>query len=124
MGMARTFRAISLRQETSCSSAVSGHMGIYIGNNQFVHAPHTGDVVTHLEHGWALGLVRRREAALASELVAGAALDTRICVERLDLVREVLLHCAPPQLQRRRDLTLLHREVARKHGEALDLLEA
>jgi peptidoglycan DL-endopeptidase CwlO len=22
-----------------------GHMGIYIGNDQYVHAPHTGDVV-------------------------------------------------------------------------------
>ena len=22
-----------------------GHVGIYIGNNQFIHAPHTGDVV-------------------------------------------------------------------------------
>jgi cell wall-associated NlpC family hydrolase len=22
-----------------------GHEGIYIGNNQFIHAPHTGDVV-------------------------------------------------------------------------------
>jgi peptidoglycan DL-endopeptidase CwlO len=22
-----------------------GHMGIYIGNNQMIHAPHTGDVV-------------------------------------------------------------------------------
>ena len=24
---------------------VPGHVGIYIGNNQFIHAPHTGDVV-------------------------------------------------------------------------------
>ena len=23
----------------------SGHVGIYIGNGQYVHAPHTGDVV-------------------------------------------------------------------------------
>ena len=23
----------------------SGHVGIYIGNNQYIHAPHTGDVV-------------------------------------------------------------------------------
>jgi cell wall-associated NlpC family hydrolase len=23
----------------------TAHMGIYIGNGQFVHAPHTGDVV-------------------------------------------------------------------------------
>jgi len=22
-----------------------GHMGLYIGNNQMIHAPHTGDVV-------------------------------------------------------------------------------
>jgi cell wall-associated NlpC family hydrolase len=22
-----------------------GHMGMYIGNNQFIHSPHTGDVV-------------------------------------------------------------------------------
>ena len=24
---------------------IPGHVGIYIGNNQFIHAPHTGDVV-------------------------------------------------------------------------------
>jgi peptidoglycan DL-endopeptidase CwlO len=23
-----------------------GHVGIYIGNNQFIHAPHTGSVVS------------------------------------------------------------------------------
>ena len=26
-----------------------GHVGIYIGGGQFVHAPHTGDVVEDLE---------------------------------------------------------------------------
>jgi cell wall-associated NlpC family hydrolase len=31
-----------------------GHMGIYIGNGQFIHAPHTGDVVkiSSLNDGW------------------------------------------------------------------------
>jgi cell wall-associated NlpC family hydrolase len=31
-----------------------GHVGIYIGGNQFVHAPHTGDVVkiSSLDEGW------------------------------------------------------------------------
>ena len=38
--------------------------------------------------------------------------------------REVLLDDAPPQLQRRRDLALLGREVPREDREALDLLEA
>ena len=36
---------ISSRPATSCSSAASATSGIYIGNDQFVHAPHTGDVV-------------------------------------------------------------------------------
>ena len=31
-----------------------GHVGIYIGGGQFVHAPHTGDVVkiSNLSDGW------------------------------------------------------------------------
>ena len=31
-----------------------GHVGIYIGGGQFVHAPHTGDVVkiSSLSEGW------------------------------------------------------------------------
>ncbi|HET9545254.1 MAG TPA: NlpC/P60 family protein, partial [Gaiellaceae bacterium] len=31
-----------------------GHNGIYIGGGQFVHAPHTGDVVkiSNLNEGW------------------------------------------------------------------------
>jgi cell wall-associated NlpC family hydrolase len=31
-----------------------GHVGIYIGNGQFVHAPHTGDVVkiSSLDEAW------------------------------------------------------------------------
>ena len=38
-----------------------GHMGIYIGNDQFVHAPHTGDVVkisTFSTYGGYVGAVR------------------------------------------------------------------
>ena len=40
-----------------------GHVGIYIGGGQFVHAPHTGDVVEDLEPRRAR-LVRRRPPAL------------------------------------------------------------
>jgi cell wall-associated NlpC family hydrolase len=31
-----------------------GHVGIYVGNNEFVHAPHTGDVVkiSSLSDSW------------------------------------------------------------------------
>jgi cell wall-associated NlpC family hydrolase len=36
-----------------------GHVGIYIGNNEFVHAPHTGTVVqvSPLSGYWASALV-------------------------------------------------------------------
>ncbi len=83
-----------------------GHVGIYIGGGQFVHAPHTGDVVkiSSLDDSLVRGHVRRRPPALT--LLLG--------VEPLDLGREVLLHDAPLELQRRRDLALLGREVARQ----------
>jgi NlpC/P60 family len=34
--------------------SVAGHVGIYIGNGQFIHAPHTGDVVkiSNLDSDW------------------------------------------------------------------------
>ena len=102
-----------------------GHVGIYIGGGQFVHAPHTGDVVRISSLADAR-LVRRRPPALdlARDLFARRGRDVRLGVERLDLVREVLLHRSAPELERRRDLARLHREVAREDGEPLDLLEA
>ena len=41
----RRCRGISSRPATSSSSTGSATSGIYIGGGQFVHAPHTGDVV-------------------------------------------------------------------------------
>ena len=41
VGAARPAR----RRATSSSSTASATSGIYIGGGQFVHAPHTGDVV-------------------------------------------------------------------------------
>src|SRR4051812_7120063 len=49
---------------------------------------------------------------------------TRSRVEALDVVREVLLHDAATELQRRRQLTVLLREIAREDRKALDLLDA
>ena len=45
-------------------------------------------------------------------------------VELLDLVCEVLVHDPAAQLQRRRDLAVFLREVARQDREPLDLLDA
>ena len=42
-----------------------GHVGIYIGNDQFVHAPHTGDVVQDLVPVRARRLLRRRPSSVA-----------------------------------------------------------
>ena len=80
-----------------------GHVGIYIGGGQFIHSPHTGDVVkiSSLERLLVRRHVRRRAPHLAG-------------IELFDLAREVLLHDAALQLQRRRDLALVGREVARQ----------
>src|SRR5438045_8010375 len=45
-------------------------------------------------------------------------------VQLVDLVGEVLLHDAAAKLERRRQLALLLREIARENREALDLLDA
>ena len=90
-----------------------GHVGIYIGGGQFIHAPHTGDVVkiSSLSDSW-----------YASTYVGARRITSSRRVEPLDLVREVLLQTRRLELQRRRDLVLVGREVARQDREALDLL--
>ena len=58
-----------------------GHVGIYIGGGQFVHAPHTGDVVkisSLAEHWYSLrrrppALARRDPRSLASSVACVAA---------------------------------------------------
>ena len=57
--------------------------------------------------------------AVTSALAAFCAATRR---QRVDLGGEVLLHDLPLQLQGRRDLARLRREVARQDAEALDLL--
>ena len=42
-----------------------GHVGLYIGGGQFVHAPHTGDVVQGLEPRLRLVRLRRTSAPAA-----------------------------------------------------------
>ena len=55
-------RATSSSRVTSSSSSGLGHMGMYIGGDQFIHAPHTGDVVkiSSLSESWYASPLRRR----------------------------------------------------------------
>ena len=63
-----------------------GHVGIYIGGDEFIHSPHTGDVVkiSSLNDGW-----------YSSTYVGARRLYfPTVRVEPLDFLREVLLHDA------------------------------
>ena len=103
-----------------------GHVGLYIGGGQFVHAPHTGDVVRISSLVRARRLVRRRPPALSGALLSprcSSGPSVRLGVQGVDVRCEVLLHRATPNLERRRDLARLHREVPREDREALHLLE-
>ena len=53
-GMGSRSRATRSSPATSSSSTASATSGIYIGGGQFVHAPHTGDVVkiSSLSDSW------------------------------------------------------------------------
>ena len=97
-----------------------GHMGMYIGGGQFVHAPHTGDVV-RVAYPRGLRILRRRPPDPLAQRADPRPLRG---VELVDLRLEVLENGAAAELQRRRDLARLHREVAREDDEALHLLVA
>ena len=63
-----------------------GHVGIYIGGGQFIHAPHTGDVVK------ISSIYRSRLGRRQAPLTGGPSSAGRLygVVQRLDLVGEVL----------------------------------
>ena len=95
-----------------------GHVGIYIGGGQFVHAPHTGDVVkiSSLDEAGTPPLTSAPAASSSSTpSVVAARRTSRAKWSRMTLRLE---------LQRRRDLVVLERELARQDSEALDLLVA
>ena len=72
-------------------------------------------------------LVRRPPASARAgsrRLNPGGLVQRLAGVELLELAAEVLRDDAALQLQRRRELVVVHREVARKDREALDLLVA
>ena len=59
--MARRSRYSDLQPGDLVFFSGLGHMGIYIGGGQFIHAPHTGDVVkisSLSEHGGYVGARR------------------------------------------------------------------
>ena len=89
-----------------------GHVGIYIGGGQFIHAPHTGDVVkisSLSEHGGYVGARRlcsgfepvRRSRRVAARRSADAGLRSKSASTASG---EVLHDRAALQLQRRRHL--------------------
>ena len=57
-----------------------GHVGIYIGGNNFIHAPHTGDVVKISSlYEYSDELRRRRAAALDGGRGAGGSAPPAHC---------------------------------------------
>ena len=73
-----------------------GHVGIYIGNDQFIHAPHTGTVVS----------IDSMTAGTRPSTTARSASWARPLarVKLFDLGREVILDHAAAQLEGRRHL--------------------
>ena len=117
-------RTTSSRPATSSSSAASATSGIYIGGGQFVHAPHTGDVVRI--SSLAERSARTSAPAASSLTVPRLLVRRRACGSAYSAsISAAKCSCTA----RRRSFSVgvispcLHREVAREDREALHLLE-
>ena len=92
----RRSRRTSSSRATSSSSTASATSGIYIGGGQFVHAPHTGDVVqvSSLDSG---SYASRTSAPAASPSAPGSPAGARLARARIQGVPRLDFACTCAQ---------------------------